>query len=818
MQKILLVCFLCLISGTRLSAQSNLTVEQIIDNLSSYNEQFPKEKVYLHLDRSHYSPGDDIWFKGYVTIGNLNMLSQHSKLIDVELLGPNDELIQSIRLPLSAGITFGDFSLSNTLSSGLYRIRAYTQWMRNFDDNYFFEKELNIIEPLSLNSASELKKNKTRNSVSNRKKGVSSSQDSKINKLFNIELYPESGYYSLGNSNKVIIKATKNTGQGIATTGWLKNGEGKNTIELKTDENGLGSFVFIAEDSDYSIILKDEDRNDVSFPFTIDNMSGYGLAVKNYSDSNLFVQIRLDQKEVNGQELNLLVHQQGEVFYALKVKAQKPESVVNIPKNILGDGIIEIVLLSGNMTPLASRKVFNVTPTRLLPIEVQMNKKHYTTREKVKVDLISGFEMDSLRIASFSTAVTHQEKVPWTYNKEENIQSYLLLQAGVKEKVKAVSSYFTDHKKPSLDELMLTLDKDDVWNQFNKMEIKFPPEKSIQVSGLVTRINEKKPEPFAKVSLFSAQARIVLDTLADENGRFVFDHLFFYDSVQFVVQARGENGRKYLKIHLDNENQGEIKKSENNTDVSVSLNDDDIRYLENNKDRINELSTLQKGIVLSDVKIDVKINKAPNSSNLNGPGNADQILNWKELETCSSLDICLQGRLMGVVFRNGIPYSTRSMNTPMGVIIDGMRMEGEDLSMVNPGDVETIEVLRNIGYLAVYGPFGSGGVIVVTTKRGNGSYNTSSYTPGLVTYDPKGYYKVREFVSPDYSLSNQSNIQKDLRSTIYWKPNLVSNEEGKTSFEFYTSDQPGKYRIIIQGIDIHGRLGYSIVEFEVNKN
>src|SRR5690606_3184326 len=180
MQKILLVCFLCLISGTRLSAQSNLTVEQIIDNLSSYNEQFPKEKVYLHLDRSHYSPGDDIWFKGYVTIGNLNMLSQHSKLIDVELLGPNDELIQSIRLPLSAGITFGDFSLSNTLSSGLYRIRAYTQWMRNFDDNYFFEKELNIIEPLSLNSASELKKNKTRNSVSNRKKGVSSSQDSKI--------------------------------------------------------------------------------------------------------------------------------------------------------------------------------------------------------------------------------------------------------------------------------------------------------------------------------------------------------------------------------------------------------------------------------------------------------------------------------------------------------------------------------------------------------------------------------------------------------------------------------------------------------------
>src|SRR5690606_34824429 len=119
--------------------------------------------------------------------------------------------------------------------------------------------------------------------------------------------------------------------------------------------------------------------------------------------------------------------------------------------------------------------------------------------------------------------------------------------------------------------------------------------------------------------------------------------------------------------------------------------------------------------LLEDVNITAeKKNPAKNSSNLNGPGNADQVLGEDEMKNCSDLTICLQGRLMGVMFKNGIPYSTRSMNTPMQVIVDGMYLEGEALSSIPAMDVAAVEVLRRPGSLGIYGSMGAGGVIIIT--------------------------------------------------------------------------------------------------------
>src|SRR5690606_5037460 len=118
-----------------------------------------------------------------------------------------------------------------------------------------------------------------------------------------------------------------------------------------------------------------------------------------------------------------------------------------------------------------------------------------------------------------------------------------------------------------------------------------------------------------------------------------------------------------------------------------------------------------------------KKNPAQHSSNLNGPGNADQVIDAEDLSTCSDLRMCLQGRLMGVIFVNGVPYSTRSPNIPMQVIVDGAYLDGEALSMIPVFDVAAIEVLRRPGSLGIYGSMGAGGVIIVTTKRGGGDFS-----------------------------------------------------------------------------------------------
>src|SRR5690606_628765 len=120
------------------------TIEDLLERLQGYAKAYPEEKVYLHLDKPYYTVGDDIWFKGYVTIGAYNNLSGLSKILYVDLIGPEDNIVQSIRLPLIAGVTMGDFQLADSLAEGNYRIRAYTNWMRNFDHDIFYDRTLPI--------------------------------------------------------------------------------------------------------------------------------------------------------------------------------------------------------------------------------------------------------------------------------------------------------------------------------------------------------------------------------------------------------------------------------------------------------------------------------------------------------------------------------------------------------------------------------------------------------------------------------------------------------------------------------------------------
>lgn len=150
----------------------------------------------------------------------------------------------------------------------------------------------------------------------------------------------------------------------------------------------------------------------------------------------------------------------------------------------------------------------------------------------------------------------------------------------------------------------------------------------------------------------------------------------------------------------------------------------------------------------------------------------------------------------------------------MTIMLDGMRVDPETIQDLPSGDVEGIEVLRG-ATAAIYGMMGSGGVLVITTK-GPGSktyYNT--YTPGIITYMPRGYYKAREFYMPDYNDPKTNTQTPDLRTTIFWHPNVIV-KNGKASFEYFNSDGKGPYKVTIEGIDAHGKLARYVYSYNVN--
>lgn len=115
------------------------------------------EKVYLHLDKSFYTAGEDIWFKAYLLDGRSHTPNTLSELVYVELISPDNLIISKKPLKATNGSAAGVFKLPPKATAGTYTIRAYTNYMRNFGISNFFTKEILVNtadSPVVLNGSS----------------------------------------------------------------------------------------------------------------------------------------------------------------------------------------------------------------------------------------------------------------------------------------------------------------------------------------------------------------------------------------------------------------------------------------------------------------------------------------------------------------------------------------------------------------------------------------------------------------------------------------------------------------------------------------
>jgi len=126
------------------SQTDTISVQTIIAKTGKFNTQRPVEKVYLHFDKPYYAVGDTIWFKAYITI-DVHQPSLVSKVVYVDILNSKDSLVKKMKLPAIGSIAMGNITLYKTFfKQGNYHIRAYTNYMRNFDPAYFFNKTITI--------------------------------------------------------------------------------------------------------------------------------------------------------------------------------------------------------------------------------------------------------------------------------------------------------------------------------------------------------------------------------------------------------------------------------------------------------------------------------------------------------------------------------------------------------------------------------------------------------------------------------------------------------------------------------------------------
>ncbi|WP_138432445.1 MG2 domain-containing protein [Winogradskyella algicola] len=103
------------------------------------------EKIYLQVDNTLYQTGETVWYKAVVVKSYDNSLSDLSGILHVDLIDANENIIQSQLLKLVNGASNGSFVLENSYKPGKYRIRAYTYWNRNFEEDFMFSKAIEVV-------------------------------------------------------------------------------------------------------------------------------------------------------------------------------------------------------------------------------------------------------------------------------------------------------------------------------------------------------------------------------------------------------------------------------------------------------------------------------------------------------------------------------------------------------------------------------------------------------------------------------------------------------------------------------------------------
>ena len=124
--------------------------ETLSEALLRQQESCPEEKIYLHTDRPMYRPGETIWLAGYLLGHDQQFSSATSDVLRVDLLNPAGSVVHKIVLARDVNVFRGDFMIGPDWAGGIYRLRAYTNYLGNFGDEWIFEKEITVqksVEP-----------------------------------------------------------------------------------------------------------------------------------------------------------------------------------------------------------------------------------------------------------------------------------------------------------------------------------------------------------------------------------------------------------------------------------------------------------------------------------------------------------------------------------------------------------------------------------------------------------------------------------------------------------------------------------------------
>ena len=786
----------------------NDPLAQIIASYKRYLAELPEEKIYLHQDRQMYSSGETIWFKAYLTQGPFHQTSTLSSTVYVELIDDQNQLIQREIVYSPDGFCRGQLQLPDSLPTGDYLIRAYTQWMRNFGEEYFFHRPIKIFSEISPPRS-----------------------PSRTGTELDLQFSPEGGHLVQGILSKVAFKALESNGLGKKVKGKIFEGT-REIGSFESNQLGMGIFAILpANGKTYTAFIEGHDK---AFPLPSPLESGLVMAVTNSQKSDEVVIKFLDSEKSPGKSVFVVAQSRGLICATGKVDLSNQVAFVRIPKKEFPTGIAQLTALDENGFPLAERLIF-IDHQDQLQIKITTDKETYQPREPVRLEIEAKTKEGKPALANLSLRVVDADQL----NEPENgttIRSHLLLTSELKGDIQDPGYYFNPEnpdRDEALDYLMLTQG----WRKYPLKqalagaipEPKFSPEQGITIRGELKNPRTGQSEAGGTVSYLSlypiAQS---ITVTSDANGEYEIRDLIFFDSAQVSLHGKLKNGRSTAEVLLDEsyELPGIAYPFIPARAITVKQAEDLLRLAEERR-RIDEAFDVESRDVTLD-EVQVKGKKISAAEEYVGPriyggGSAKiQVAGNTALENQQHPMELVRGRVAGVqVSGSGTEWrvliqgigSINSRIDPL-IMVDDIPIDMKSLNTIPVQEIESFTVWKGPD-TAIFGSRGANGAIGFYTKRSKGVSSTTAEQPR--TFLQNGYQTEREFYSPKYPVTDPNLVKPDRRVTLFWAPHIQTDSSGRASVAFYNHEMETTVVGEIEGIGASGNSGVARVRYRVGK-
>jgi len=803
--------------------------QSIGEKLKSHQDQYPLEKVYLGHDRPYYAPGDTIWCQAWLLEGRSHLTFEEPSILHVDWYNEQGECLRSYLLKINEeGQATFEIPTSPEDSSGVYYLRAYTQYQRNFDPAYQFQKSILLTS-----------------------EGPAVAQ-AKASNDFSLQFFPEGGYLVQNCLGKVAFLATDTSGRPIQVSGILQKRDGSPVQAIQSLHEGMGAFSFTPKPREEYQVVCTYQGMEKTFLLPAPLQEGYQLLVNNRKEAFLEFSIRPSPgKRLVG--LQVVGHLRGQVFLDETVQVEEIYGK-RIARTNLPSGLIQLTVFDQKDRPIAERLLFNRNARE--EVEVQINKNPSVFNPRTKVDLELNTLQEQAPIDSRLSISVYNSELITPQKDGLNIQNYLWLQSDLQRPIPNAHQYLqedTPQARLFLDYLLMTRG----WRRFNWQEvltgapqILYPPEQHISIAGKVSQGRKQEPvkaEVF--LSKLDQEDFMSLNLITQEDGLFIFEGFDFQGSTDLVLQANEYNPRKKKK-----RKKGEVKRVGNkNVDIErIELNA--LPFIKRQYDlpqmapeereqyaqaveNIQIAKAAYRDILIDEIA-ELEITESRLSENqkraeeLKADFDASGIPYTPMLRTRYLDDLPTKGmqytdiyELIGAQYPSVVidrrnpsdkkvimPNRRNSgVTTEAGaalMIVDGMIIDqntGGTIPPILPLDVKSISILSATQAFYRFGEPARGGAVIIMTREERLEMGNKSSTKikGTLNFTHPGYYQARTFYSPPYPLPRAVSARPDLRTTLYWNPALKINDQGET-FSFFTGDQTGTFTIQVEGISTDG--------------